>query len=327
MTLLIPAMIMGGRKYYQRESQKFAWLLIIPALYIFFYTINPHKEIRFILPVVPIFLYFAGTALVGLMNDPKKKTLGQVYLSLHVVLNLLVLAFLSLFVKNYQPIISAVKSTPGLNYIYIFSWYDFPMYTELHGSGIRFEHQTCERMHNLFQYSGYDKLLHPFKRYINQTESMAEQSWINQVYVEGNQKLPEWVLAPKFIGHCVTRQRVLDELYDRYQEVFYELDLMQVRQGNWNQSSINYIIYKKKSPVQFIPENKPRSELDWDWNQRPVTDESTIPKEEESEEPGSTQVPEVEEGSPSYESLDEKEVIDQGFIAETTIINPEDSEI
>lgn len=62
MSLMTPLTVLGGIDYLKRvrESKQVAWLLIIPGLYIFFYTINPHKEIRFILPIVPILVFFAG---------------------------------------------------------------------------------------------------------------------------------------------------------------------------------------------------------------------------------------------------------------------------
>ena len=71
-------------------------------------------------------------------------------------------------------------------------------------------------------------------------------NWIQVVKEQGNEKLPEWVLAPTFNNQCTSRQKVLDALYDRHKEVFYELDLMQLRQGNWDKVYINYIIYKRK---------------------------------------------------------------------------------
>lgn len=62
MTLMTPAAFYGGYTYVKelRSKKEWCWLAIIPSLYIFFYTINPHKEIRFILPIVPIFLYFSA---------------------------------------------------------------------------------------------------------------------------------------------------------------------------------------------------------------------------------------------------------------------------
>ncbi len=58
-------------------------------------------------------------------------------------------------IKVYSPIIEAVKTNPNIKNIYIYSWYDFPMYSEFHDSGIKIEHELCEHMHKLFTEKGY----------------------------------------------------------------------------------------------------------------------------------------------------------------------------
>jgi hypothetical protein len=85
-------------------------------------------------------------------------------------------------------------------------------------------------MNRMFLWKGYQYAKEPFRTDANYTDEEAIQSWIDQVYVFGNQDMPEWILAPKFIGKCASRQRVLEELYYRHQETFYELDLMQIRE-------------------------------------------------------------------------------------------------
>ena len=67
---------------------------------------------------------------------------------------------------------NALKDNPEIKNIYIFSWYDFPMYSELHNSGVKFEHETCEAMYQMFK--GYDNIM-------EKEEEEAEQTWIDAV--------------------------------------------------------------------------------------------------------------------------------------------------
>lgn len=70
MSLLTPVFALGGYQYYQERKAlgQFPVLLSIPALYIVFYSCNPHKEIRFILPIVPIFTYLAAKVLKDMLG-------------------------------------------------------------------------------------------------------------------------------------------------------------------------------------------------------------------------------------------------------------------
>jgi hypothetical protein len=102
-------------------------------------------------------------------------------------------------------------------------------------------------MNLMFLRRGYNLTFGPPEDVENGTYAEPLQEWIDLVHDQGNDNLPNWILAPKFIGICAPKQRVLDELYDRHEEVFYELDLMQLRRLNYAEKSINYIVYRKKT--------------------------------------------------------------------------------
>ena len=145
LTLLTPATVLGGFQYFKRsrETQVVPWLVYIPALYIAFYSLNPHKEIRFILPIVPILIFFAAQYLQSMFAGTSKVNAKRI-VGVHLVVNAIVTLFLTQYIKVFPPIISAVKANSEIKDLYVFSWYDFPLYSEFHGSPIKIEHEVCE---------------------------------------------------------------------------------------------------------------------------------------------------------------------------------------
>jgi hypothetical protein len=96
--------------------------------------------------------------------------------------------------------VEAVKNNKEIKSIFIYNWYDFPLYSEFHNSGINYTHTiSCENMHEMFINAGYRHILDPHQR-VGYTEEQAEDSWLNAVTNQGNQLLPEWILAPRFIN-------------------------------------------------------------------------------------------------------------------------------
>jgi hypothetical protein len=65
LTIMTPFMVYGGYLYFKqvRANKEWPFLILIPLVYMLFYTRVGHKEIRFILPIVPLFFYFAAAAL------------------------------------------------------------------------------------------------------------------------------------------------------------------------------------------------------------------------------------------------------------------------
>jgi len=110
LTLLTPLTVLGGVQYFNnsRETKVVPWLLYIPALYIAFYSLNPHKEIRFILPIVPILISFAAQCLHGMLSGASTKVNAKRIVGLHLVVNAIVTLFLTQYIKVFPPIISAV---------------------------------------------------------------------------------------------------------------------------------------------------------------------------------------------------------------------------
>ena len=86
----------------------------------------------------------------------------------------------------FPPIVDAVNGNTEIKDLFVFSWYDFPMYTEFHDSSVIMEHDTCEYMNRMLIRHGYSHTLDPYERPGNYTEADAEQNWIDIIHNFGN---------------------------------------------------------------------------------------------------------------------------------------------
>ena len=75
-----------------------------------------------------------------------------------------------------------MKAIPNLSSIRIYSWYDFPIYSEFHNSGITVKHSTtCEFMNRALEEQGYTDILKPYDKNKTYTETDAEDNWIHAI--------------------------------------------------------------------------------------------------------------------------------------------------
>ena len=79
MLLMTPATVYGAYIYYKDSQTKKSapFLIMISMIYLLFYTRVGHKEIRFILPIVPIFTYFAASTMQQLLESKRYRSLAK----------------------------------------------------------------------------------------------------------------------------------------------------------------------------------------------------------------------------------------------------------
>lgn len=134
--LMLPVLIFG----LIRSKNNYMWAVILP--YIFLHSISPHKEFRFLLPILPLLCIISGTTLAEEMNlvaFPARKLIRAILIATFVIANLIAFLYLGLIHQRgpmdvNHAIIRRIQQLghTDVSVHYLMDCHSTPLYSHLH---------------------------------------------------------------------------------------------------------------------------------------------------------------------------------------------------
>jgi phosphatidylinositol glycan class B len=148
--LMLPILIFGV----PRSKNNYLWAVILP--YIFLHSISPHKEFRFLLPILPLLCIISGTTLAEEMNlfaHPTRTMLRAILIATFVIANLIAFLYLGLIHQRgpmdvNHAIIRRIQQLghTDVSVHYLMDCHSTPLYSHLHvreGVNVQAWHLDC----------------------------------------------------------------------------------------------------------------------------------------------------------------------------------------
>jgi GPI mannosyltransferase 3 len=148
--LMLPFLVYAGLRHGLKNN-----LWIVVSTYIVLHSISAHKELRFLLPILPLLCIFSGKVLseeLNLVQYPKRKLIRRLLIGLFLVAN--AAAFLYLGTIHQRAPIDVNKAIvhriqklgkDDITVHYLLSCHSTPLYSHLHVRGVHIQawHLDC----------------------------------------------------------------------------------------------------------------------------------------------------------------------------------------
>ena len=116
----------------QWAKKEVPYMTYYSCFYVLFFSLIPHKELRFLLPILPFTLLTSGQLIAAKL--PSKPVLFKTLLSLYILIELTVLAFLTLIhQRSWEVEDYLISKNEPIHSFYRLDRFDTPYYSWLHG--------------------------------------------------------------------------------------------------------------------------------------------------------------------------------------------------